>query len=115
MFWAKNHISSDYSIFVIWQDVIIDETIIKKDCVVINLKDLNKITESDIYSVSLQSDIIQIIIKYLYISVLDAASFFYQWHVFFSHCKQLSVAFYKDQEIFNVAIMSFCNSVTYVQ
>ena len=115
MSWMKNHTSSDYSIFVIWWDAIINETIIKKNCVIVDLKNLNKIMKSNIYLISLQFNIIQVIVRCSYISILDAANFFYQWHVFFSHCKQLSVVSHKDQEIFNVAVMSFCNSITYVQ
>ena len=53
MSWVKNHTLSDYSVFVIWWDAIIDETIIKKNCVVVDLRNLNKIMKSDIYSVSL--------------------------------------------------------------
>ena len=58
MTWVENHTLSDYSIFVIWQNALIDDKIIKKEWVVINLKNFNKITKSDIYSIFLQTNII---------------------------------------------------------
>ena len=78
MKWAENHTLSDYSIFVVWQDALIDSKITKKKQIIIDFKNLNKITKSDIYSILLQTNIIQAIAEYSYISVLDAVSFFYQ-------------------------------------
>ena len=78
MTWTENHILSDYLIFVVWQDALIDDKITKKKWVIVDFRNLNKITESDIYSIFLQTDIIQAITECSYISVLDAVSFFYQ-------------------------------------
>ena len=58
MTWAENHISSDYSVFIIWWDALIDDKITKKKQVVVDLRNFNKITKSDIYSIFLQTDII---------------------------------------------------------
>ena len=115
MTWAENYISSDYSIFVVWQDVLINDKITKKEWVVINLRDFNKIMKSDIYSIFLQTDIIQAIAECSYISVLDAVSFFYQWQVYSSHHQHFLIVSHHEQKIFQVMIMSFINSVLYVQ
>ena len=53
MIWAENHTLSDYSVFVVWQDALINNKITKKEWVVINLRDLNKIMKSDIYLIFL--------------------------------------------------------------
>ena len=77
MTWAENHTLSDYLIFIVWQDALIDDKITKKKQVIIDFKDFNKIMKSDIYSIFLQIDIIQVIIECSYIFILDAVSFFY--------------------------------------
>ena len=115
MIWAENHTLSDYSVFIVWQDTLINDKIIKKEQVVINFRDLNKIMKSDIYSILLQTNIIQAIAKCSYISVLDAVSFFYQWWVYSSHCQHLLTVLHHKQKIFKVTVMSFINSVLYVQ
>ena len=81
LFWAENHMSSEHSVFVIWQNVIKNDKIIKKKQLIVDLQDLNKITESDFYFMLLQTDIIQAIVSCLYILILNVASFFYQWRV----------------------------------
>ena len=53
LFWAENHTLSEYSVFVVWQNVIENDKIIKKKWLIIDLQDLNKITESDLYFMSL--------------------------------------------------------------
>ena len=58
MTWAENHIFSDYSIFIVWQNALINDKIIKKKQVVVDLKNFNKITKLDIYSIFLQINII---------------------------------------------------------
>ena len=94
--WAENHISSEYSVFVVWQNVIKNDKIIKKKQLIINLWNLNKITESDFYFTLFQTDIIQAVVSCLYISVLNAASFFYQWKIWSSHKSWLSIILHKD-------------------
>ena len=78
MTWAENHILSDYLIFIVWQDALIDDKITKKKWVIINFKNFNKIMKSDIYSIFLQINIIQAIVKCSYIFIFNAVSFFYQ-------------------------------------
>lgn len=54
---------------------------IRKERIVVNIRGLNKITEVDNYFMSLQVDITSAIAGCNYISVFDAAAFFYQWNV----------------------------------
>ena len=58
MTWAENHISLSYSVFIIWQDALINDKITKKEWVAIDLKNFNKIMKSNIYSIFLQTNII---------------------------------------------------------
>lgn len=60
-------------------------------------------------------DIIALIQGKRYISVLDAAKFFYQWRVRRDHRGRICVVTHRGQEMFHFAIMGFCNSVPYVQ
>ncbi len=67
-------IEYDYFVFVIWRTI----NKMRKSRVVINIRDLNKISIFDVYSISLQSDVLVAIIEFSYISIIDCASFFYQ-------------------------------------
>lgn len=49
------------------------------------------------------------------ISVLDTVSIFYQWPVAEEDRHKLTVIFYYNQEIFNICIISFINSIVYIQ
>ncbi|KAJ5217183.1 hypothetical protein N7468_010191 [Penicillium chermesinum] len=62
-----------------------------------------------------QADIIAITQGKRYMSVFDAARCFYQWPVHPNDVGQMAVITYRGQEVFQVATMGFCNSVTYVQ
>ena len=53
LFWTENHTSSEYSVFVVWQNVVENDKIIKKKQLIVNLWNLNKITKSDFYFISL--------------------------------------------------------------
>ena len=50
-----------------------------------------------------------------YISVVDVMTFFYHWRIKFKHQNRLIIISHQDQEIFNVALMRFINSIVYVQ
>ena len=110
--WITKFTSFNYSFFCVWKTTSNDE---KKNRVVVNIRDLNAITQFDVYSFSLQFDIIQMIAKCNYIIVVDVAFFFYQWRVHLDNRHKLIVISHRDQEFFNVAIMSYKNSSTYVQ
>lgn len=68
----------DYSVFVVWRTIQIHEKdSIRKDRVIVDIRDLNKISEFDVYLMSLQSDILAFVLECLYISVINCASFFH--------------------------------------
>ena len=115
MNWLMNHSSSKYSVFMIWKNVEHNKKIIQKIRIIIDIHNLNKLIISDIYSTSLQSEIIAMIAGKNYISVVDVMTFFYYWRIKFKHWNKLIIISHQDQEIFNVAFMRFINSIIYVQ
>ena len=64
---------------------------------------------------SLQSEIIVMIISKNYISIVNVTAFFYHWRIKFKHWNRLIIISHQDQEIFNVAFMKFINSIVYIQ
>ena len=81
----------------------------------INIRSLNTVTLSNVYLISLQTNIIQIVNDCQFISVIDCAEFFYQWRVHFVDRHKLTVVSHREQKTFNVTIMRFKNSSFYVQ
>ena len=53
----------------------------RKSRIVVNIRDLNKITKSNFYPLSLQLDITFAIIEFLYISTIDDNDYFHQFLV----------------------------------
>ena len=77
MKYIKYSTAHDYSIFVIWRIILKSEQkSVRKDRVVIDIRELNKITETDNYLMSLQTNITSAMTECKYISVFDAAIFF---------------------------------------
>ena len=62
--------------FMTWRNVEHNKKIIKKARIVVNICNLNKLIISDIYLMSLQSEIIIMIIDKNYISVVNVMTFF---------------------------------------
>ena len=110
--WITKSTFFNYFLFCVWKTASNDE---KKSRVVVDIRDFNVIIQFDVYSLSLQFDIIQMIAKCNYIIVVDVAFFFYQWRVHLDDRYKLIVISHRDQKFFNVAIMSYKNSSTYVQ
>ena len=105
-----------YPIFVVWRTVHRpDEPPERKGRVVVNIRGLNKATIPNTYPMPLQTDVTALVADCPYISVFDAASFFYQWLVRISDRHKLTVVSHRGQEQFNVAVMGFKNSPAYVQ
>jgi hypothetical protein len=100
-----------YLLFVVWKTVN-DK---KKRRVVVNIKDLNFMILSDVYFFSLQADIISTVKNCNYLSTINCVSFFYRWRVYFENKHKLIVISHKEQEIFQIVIMSYKNSSFYVQ
>ena len=80
-----------------------------------NIRELNKIIELNIYSMSLQIDITTFVIDCFYVSIFDAINFFYQWLMRITNRYKFIVISHRDQKQFNVIVMSFKNSSFYVQ
>ena len=116
MSWTMNFTFYDYLIFVIWKTIhTLNKFSKRKDKVVIDIKNLNKIFMFDEYSIILQIDMIAIVINSLYISLMNVVNFFHQWFVRVTNRHKLIVISHKKSEQWNVTIMSYRNSSTYVQ
>ena len=87
----------------------------RKNKVVVNIRDFNKITQFNVYSMQLQFDLISIVVDCVYISIFDYINFFHQWFVKLTNRHKLTIVSHKENEQWNVAIMSFRNSLVYVQ
>ena len=109
--WANEFIFFNYSTFCVWK-IVNDE---KKNRIIIDIRKLNAITQSDAYSLFLQSDIIAVVRDCSFISVINAFVFFYQWRVHSKNRHKLIVVIHRNQESFNVAMMNYKNSLIYVQ
>ena len=71
-YWIQNSTLYACLIFVVWWTVYKNETLIWKEQAVVDLRELNQVTVSDVYLLSLQSDIIM-----SNISVMNSIDFFY--------------------------------------
>ena len=116
MQWTKSPTKYGYPVFVIWRTVHLPgKTPERKRKIVVNIRGLNKITESDVYLMPLQSDIISAVQNASYITVIDCAAFFHQWPVKFSDRDKLTVVSHRGNEQWNVAVIGFKNNPAYVQ
>jgi hypothetical protein len=64
-----------YPVFVVWRTMP-DST--KKGRIVIDIRGLNFLAIPDVYPIPSQEEILQMLCRYQFITVLDASSFFYQ-------------------------------------
>ena len=87
----------------------------KKKRVIINIRDLNQIIQTNVYFMSFQFDIITIVTECSHISIVDIQKYFYQWTVREKNRYKQIVITHRDQKQFNVIVMKFKNSSTYVQ
>lgn len=110
--WTKESTPHGYPVFVIWRN---NSSGGKKGRMVVDIRGLNQITVPDSYPMPLQSDIIQAVSGCSYISVIDAQGYFYQYWVRASDRHKFTIVSHRGQETFNVAIMGFKNSPSYVQ
>ena len=96
---------------MIWRD----SSSNKKARIVVDIRDLNAVFQSNAYSLSLQSDVIQIVQECNFIFVINCVSFFYQWRVHSKDRHKFTVVLYREQKTFNVTVMRYRNSSVYVQ
>jgi hypothetical protein len=86
-----------------------------KGRVVVDIQHLNSISEPDLYPVPSQEEILNMLRGKHFITVVDAKQCFHQWPVQPQHRRRLAVVSHRGQEVFNVAIMGYVNSVAFVQ
>ena len=87
----------------------------RKNKIIVDIKNLNKIIENDDYPMFFQSDIISAMQKMKYISIINCSNFFHEWPVKrFDRCK-LIVVNHRDNKQWNVAVMGFKNNFAYMQ
>lgn len=104
MEWTHESTPFSYPCFMVWLDKP-DGT--RKGRVVVDIRALNKITEPDAYPLPQQSEIINEMRGSGFISVVDCASFIYQWPVRQDHRHRLTVVSHQGQETFRVASRSW--------
>ena len=109
--WTKQDTLFSFSVFVIWRD----STNNKKIRVVVDIRKLNAVFQSNAYSLSLQNDIIQIVQECQFISIIDCVDFFYQWRVHSNDRHKFTVVSHREQKTFKIIVMSNRNSSVYVQ
>jgi hypothetical protein len=111
MHWTTKFITHETSIFVIWR--MINEK--KKNKMIVNIRELNKIVKSDSYSMSLQIDIISTVVECKFIFVINATTFFYQFRVRKEDKHKLTIVFHREQKYFSITFMRFKTSFAYAQ
>ena len=111
MTWSTQFTVFNFSIFVVWRDIFNDF----KSKIIVDIKDLNKMIEIDIYFMSLQTNIISVVIDYNYIFTIDVVNWFHQFNVRRRNRSKFIVISHKKQKQSNVALMKFKNSSLYVQ
>ena len=111
MIWINQSTSFSFSMFVIWRDTLNEF----KSKVMIDIRNLNKVTIFDIYSMSLQADIISAIADHSFISIVNVVDWFHQFKIRRSNRHKFTIVSHRDQKQFNVTLMNFKSSSFYVQ
>ena len=77
MHWSTD-LSFTFSVFIVWKTIMFVQDIATwKNCVVVNIWNLNKISISDNYLLSLQSDVTAAVWEVSYIITVNCTEFFY--------------------------------------
>jgi uncharacterized protein involved in tolerance to divalent cations len=113
--WFTNSTSFEYFVFVIYRTIMKDDKFVRKERVVIDIRKLNVIIVTNVYSMFTQTNITAAITECHYISVINVLRYFYQWTIKFENRHKLTIISHKEQNQFNVCVMSFKNSSFYVQ
>jgi len=109
--WIEQSTLYNFSVFVVWRDI----NEIQKEHVVVDIQDLNKISLQDSYSMSLQVIVTTVVAECQYIIIIDVNDYFYQWKVRSIDRNKLIVVSHWKQKQFEIAVMRFKNSSSYVQ
>lgn len=111
MSWSTQPTPFSYPVFVVWKDTASG----RKGRVVVDIRELNKITETDTYPLPLQSEIIALLLGYMYLSTVDAVGWFHQFFVVRQDRHKFTVISHRGQEESAVALMGYKGSPPYVQ
>ena len=109
--WINQSTFFNFSMFVIWRDTLNEF----KSRIMIDIRDLNKVTIFDIYSMSLQSNIINAIADHSFIFIVNVVDWFHQFKIKRSNRHKFTIISHRDQKQSNVTLMNFKNSSSYVQ
>ena len=109
--WINQSTLFFFSCFVIWRE----SSDQKKNRIVVDIRELNAVVQSNAYLVSFQTNILTAVSDCNFISIIDCLDFFYQWRIHSSDRHKLTVITHRDQKSFNVVVMNYRNSSTYVQ
>ena len=110
--WSKEPTQFGAPVFVIWKTLPLGE---RKGRVVTDIRELNGMVLANTYPMPLQTQVIALVAGSRYITVVDAAAFFYQFRVARNDRQKLTVISHRGQEYFNVAPMGYCGSGSYAQ
>ncbi len=105
-------IDFSFSVFMIWRNFS-DE--IRKERMIVDLRNLNEMIEINNYSMKQQSEIIAVVAKYSHIFIVDAIDYFHQFLVHRSNHSKFIIVSHREQEKFNVTFMKYKKSFLYVQ
>ena len=78
--WSNNLIFFKYFVFVMWK-IVIKKKFVRKNQIVVNIRNLNQITQIDVYSMFVQTNIIVAIFECFHIFIIYVQNYFYQWIV----------------------------------
>ena len=109
--WSNQPTAFSYPVFVVWRDTSTG----RKGRVVVDIRALNKMTETDSYPIPLQSDITSAVAGFPYISTVDGVGYFHQFLTRKEDRHKLTVVSHRGQEQSNVALMGYKGSPPYVQ
>ena len=80
-----------------------------------NIRELNKITKLNSYSLLLQSDIIFVVARFLFIFTINGNNYFYQFLMRYKDKYKFTIVFHRDQKQYNVILIKYKGSSPYVQ
>lgn len=110
--YTQTYTPFSFQVFVVWKP---EPNGSRKSRAVVDIRMLNNLVVPDSYPLPLQSEIIANVQGCTHLAVLDAASFFYQWLLHPDYRYMFIVVTHRGQQTFQVPIMSYINSVAYVQ
>lgn len=109
--WTEEPMPFRYLVFVMYQTLPNRE---RKGRVVVDIRELNKLTILDNCPMPRQDDIIATVQRCQYIILVDATWFFHQWPVTKKDRHKLTVISHRGSEQYQVAVMGFRNFSAFV-